>query len=288
MHPEMVLRAGTLTATFIPSLGGRLASLRRDGGREWMYRPTPDLRLWTNRRGDPFTASTFVGLDECIPTIAACRHRNRQLADHGEAWARPWTTEQAGATVWRAWVDLPPTGLRLERTATLDAQGLRLDYLLTNRGQMEEDWLWAFHALFTWQDGDRMDLPEVCAVAVEYSDHADLAIGASVPWPHPAAGLDLARNHLGPVPACAKLIARAGGSAAILAVDGQRLDLAWDPAAMPWLGLWLTRGGFRGQHGWAVEPTNGDHDGLDQCRAGGTGATLAPGEQTVWSVRVAV
>ncbi len=287
--PAIGLRSTAAECWFVPELGGRMASLRATRGsaaREWLYRPTADLRLWRNPLGDAFTRSTHVGLDECLPSVDACVVRERRQHDHGEVWTLPWTVEHRrlddGCIDLR--VDLPLSPFRLERSATLAGATLRLAYTLTNRGSEPEPWSWAFHALFSFVPGDRLELPgDVSTVLTEAARGVPLPPGPWS-WPEPLPNVRLDRNALGGDRHYVKTFAGplTSGSAALVAADGQRLDLRWDAQADPWIGIWLTRGGYQGQHGWAVEPTNVPTGSL--AKAGATAPVLAPGATTTWWV----
>src|SRR5512135_2538946 len=85
------LRNDLLELTAVPELGAKIIALKNlRTGREWMYRPPGGLRLFRNRPGDDFAASTLVGWDECLPTIAPCVWNARTLPDHGEVWSVAW------------------------------------------------------------------------------------------------------------------------------------------------------------------------------------------------------
>ena len=278
---------GRLAVVAVPELGGRLVSLRSAGGREWFDHPGDELRLWRNRPGDAFGTSTHAGLDECLPTVGACTMAGRALPDHGSCWAVPWQVLSASAQTLRLAVDLPDQPLRLERTATLDGTALRLDYLLKNTGTAPVPWGWAFHGLLTLRPGDRIELPaEALSMGVECQRLAQPLDAPTWAWPSPRPDLHLDRADLGGDDAYTKLFTPRlkTGRAALVGADGQRLDFTWDTAESPWLGLWITRGGYRGQHGVALEPTTTPCDRLDQ--AGAAVRWLAPGEQATWSVRL--
>src|SRR5690349_486482 len=54
----------------VPELGARLISLKDlRTGREWLWHPTAELKLFRNELGHKFENSPLVGLDECLPTI---------------------------------------------------------------------------------------------------------------------------------------------------------------------------------------------------------------------------
>jgi hypothetical protein len=65
---------------------------------------------------------------------------------------------------------------------------------------------------------------------------------------------------------------------------GEGLRLRFDPAALPYLGIWICHGawpagGGRKQHTVALEPTTCDRDALDNARADGTALWLEPADQ---------
>lgn len=289
----LVLDNGQLEACFIPQLGGRMVSLRAAGGREWLFHPgdEEDLRLWRNRRGEPFWSSTHAGLDECLPTVAACRVAGRDLPDHGVCWTEPWTVDCSSLfrSVVRLSVDLPGPPLRLERTASLTGRTLHLNYRLSNLGTASEPWAWAFHGLLRWQAGDHIVLPDtVRSVAVETQRLARPLTFGRCDWPSPRDDLRLHAADLGGDGSFMKLMAGPleEGRAALVGADGQRLTLRWDVAVHPWLGLWITRGGYLGQHGIALEPSNLPGDNLE--RHLDQAPILAPGATVAWWVECVV
>src|SRR5690348_2931219 len=71
----------------VPELGAKIISLKNlRTGREWLWCPKGNLKLFKNHPGDEFSVSPLVGIDECLPTILPCCWRERALPDHGEVW----------------------------------------------------------------------------------------------------------------------------------------------------------------------------------------------------------
>ena len=71
--------------------------------------------------------------------------------------------------------------------------------------------------------------------------------------------------------------------------SGDRLEFEWDTAENDTLGIWLTRGGLKGWHHVALEPTNGAPDDLAiACREWKRHGSLAPGESRRWSFRLSI
>lgn len=282
-----------VTLQVFPELGGRVASLfDRRASREWLWSPPTGQQLFRNGPGHPFATGTHVGLDECIPTVAPCHWKGRELPDHGEIWALPWAVDAAAleGDMVSMTVDLPITPLRFARSIRLVGNCVRFDYRLQNLGTQPEDYLWAMHPLFTLQTGDTLELPsDVASIKLECAAGGTTdGRGAIWSWPEPFAGVQLDRLELpdtttGYLKAFA--MPQVGEVRLRTANPDCGLTIRWDIATNPCLGLWLTRGGYRGWHHLAVEPSNGAPDSLETAvndwRHSGK---LEPGEVRTWWV----
>ena len=275
-----------------PELGGRVASLvDRRNDREWLWSPPGGQRLFANRPGDSFVSSPHAGLDECLPTIAPCTWRGRTLPDHGEIWALPWAVDAAALedSMVSMTVDLPITPLRFARSIRLEGNCVRFDYRLQNLGPQPEDYLWAMHPLFTLQAGDTLELPDVSCIKLECAAGGTTDDrGATWSWPEPFPGvrldrLELPDNSKGYLKAFA--MPQVGEVRLRTATTDCALNIRWDIATNPCLGLWLTRGGYRGWHHVAIEPSNGAPDSLELAiEAWHQAARLGPNETRTWWV----
>jgi hypothetical protein len=271
-----VLRNESIELAIVPELGAKvvaLKNLRTD--REWMASPSPERKLFRNSPGDDFAASTLVGWDECLPTIARCEWQSRLLPDHGEVWSVPWQVEHA------AWqrgelttsVRLAISPLTFQRTIALDAQEILLTYSVTNSGNNLERFLWAMHPLLTIEPGDSLRLPAEVREQLAGETWID--------------SLDFAGRN----PACAKVFTRPRGlaSAGVCnATTGDRLTFTWDTEENDTLGLWVTRGGWNNIHHLALEPTNGMPDSLADAVRHNRCATVPAGGTKSWSVRIGI
>jgi galactose mutarotase-like enzyme len=265
-----------VSISVIPELGARMVSLRdKRSGREWLWRPPGPLKLWRNHLGDSFSKGTFVGVDECLPTIGACSWNGRELPDHGEVWSGSWELDRAAFTEGRinTTIRLPRSPLILSRDISLVGSALRMDYTLTNVGSRPEAWLWSWHPLFSIRSGDRLELPdEVDSLFVETARLPDAGRGEIWNWPSHADHVRLDCLELDGDHSYVKAFAgpvQSGMARLVNKQNNTRLRLRWDAATLPYLGIWLTRGGYNGWHHLALEPTNLQAD------------TLADGAKTV-------
>lgn len=300
---RLLLKTDTLAVELLPELGGKIASLRRNGI-ELMQQP---LRPYALRNLEmSFEESDASGFDECLPSVAACDVKTpagiAHIPDHGEFWRLPCTVEQSGTTT----AHLIATGfvlpLRFERTFAVDGDSLRIDYRVENVGDFELGYAWSAHPLFAIDAGDRIALSaSVQKVHVEGSGHKRLgSSGAVHSWPVTelaggiAERLDLTRNvsdNTGD-----KLFASApaeGWAALERKRAGLRVTVHFDPSTSPWLGLWLCYGGWpegqsERQFCVALEPCTAPADSLAVAIEKGFARMLAPGQSAQWWIRIEV
>lgn len=267
-----VLQNARLELAVVPELGARIVSLKDlRTGREWMWRPEGGLRLFRNRRGDDFSQSTLAGADECLPTIAPCEWRGRQLPDHGELWSAPWTVDPAAwrGGVLKTSITLAVSPFHFTRAITVSGDAIRMDYRLGSQSTMTEHFLWALHPLLRLEADDCLRLPASTRALLNGAAWPD-AVGSAIP---PGG--------------CAKVFAGPvveGFAAVHNPRTGEQLAFEWDPAQNNTLGLWLTRGGWHGHHHFALEPSNGSPDPLARAAEANCCGVVPPLGSVSWSL----
>ena len=247
------LKNGLAEVAVVPELGARVISLKNvKTGREWMSHPPGRLKLFRNQTGDAFLNSPLVGMDECLPTIAACQWGGRLLPDHGEAWSVAWRLDEGA---WeqgklRTTASLKISPFDFERTIELRGNKISLSYALRNRAAKDEPFLWALHPLMKVQRGDQLMLPKSTRAMMNGKAWGE-ELGAAIPEG------ECEKIFVGPL--------RDGGAGIYNPRTGDRIDFDWCEAENNSLGLWLTRGGWHGHHHFAIEPSNGDADALSHA-----------------------
>jgi hypothetical protein len=162
---------------------------------------------------------------------------------------------------------------RLERTADCPEPGLlRLHYRLTNLGDYAMPYIWAAHPQFLC--GERAQVvfpPEVSEVINTIPE----SWGWGAPetrfsWPTGTAvdgsPVRLDRTGAPELQRGRKFFALpdvAAGWAALQRSDGRWLRFGWDPAVVPYLGLWIDEGALNHATVAAPEPTTGWYDSLE-------------------------
>jgi hypothetical protein len=295
-HAVVGLRTEAAELSMVPSLGGRIIGLRSQRtGRQWCWhQPRPDW-LWANRTGDDFGSSPQAGIDECVPSVAACRWRGRDIPDHGEVWAQAWTLDPAALAQGRLSASVPLTTSPLVFRRTIRAgagvgETFVFDYELESRSAEPEEFIWSLHPLFSIAPGDRLDLPDDVRSLRLNGGIGDrpIAFGDEWRYPEPFPGVRLDRLEVPGMPrGCVKgfagLLAE-GRAALVNDASGDRLELRWDARVTPVLGLWLNRGHV-GFHHVALEPASGAPDSLADAVTGWRQfGTVAPRATVRWSI----
>jgi galactose mutarotase-like enzyme len=282
-----------LSVDVVPELGARMVSLKNiRSGREWCWNPDESMQLFANDYGDSFAESPNVGFDECFPTIEACEWQGRRLPCHGEVWSVPWKLDE------QAWergiisttVTCRQSPFELNRQLSLRGNQVHLNYLLRNKGEQPEAYLWAFHPMMRVNSDDRLELPEeVRILQVEGARGVpENAPESDWSWPSPFAGFELDRFELGANESASVkgFTGKLKESAARIAsqANGEYFEISWEAEPNPFLGVWINRGAYQGfQYVAALEPTNGQTDFLSKHHMP---RLLSAGAQCSWSITI--
>lgn len=271
-----VLNNDEVELALVPELGAKIISLKNlRTGREWLWHPKDNLKLFKNQPGDDFSAGPLVGMDECLPTIYPCSWRGRTLPDHGEVWNQPWQVDQAAWQNGRLTtsIRLKTSPFVFQRTIELHENEVRFSYRLSNLSTTEEQFVWALHPLLQLAAGDELDLPDSTRELLNGETWVD-DVTSAIPT------MNCAKTFASPV--------SEGWAAIKNEKQGDRLEFIWDPAENNALGLWLTRGGWHGHHHFALEPTNANNDSLAVAAIRRQCGTIAGYGSTTWVLSLKV
>jgi galactose mutarotase-like enzyme len=306
---NVLIQAGDCCVTILPQLGGKIASILLKN-RELLQAPLAPLAPRTHTM--PFHAGDASGWDECLPSVGECNVQTTAgshfIPDHGDLWRVEWNTVSANSTsvVMEAQCFSLPLALRRTIKLTEDDDGwhILLHYELTNIGNHPVPWSWAAHPLFAAEEGDRIVLPDsIRSLRVEGSGGGRLgATNEIVSWP----AATLADGSLADLSKAQSLKSGIGDKlfAGPLAVSENwcaferpsarvRIRVSFDPAATPYLGLWICHGGWPDrpsdqpgpkQSCVALEPATAPVDSL--ALTGPWSLVLEPGQRYSWPMSV--
>jgi hypothetical protein len=292
-HDAVALENDRLRAVVLPGLGGRVWTLEdRARSRQWIW----------HRDGVPLVACAVGavyddvwagGWEELFPNDAPGAFEGRTLADHGEWWTLAWQAETT--------LDDDGVCVRLRsRTRTVnaacekefrlphDSAELRVSYRIRSLEPAPFHFLFKQHLPIQLTPACRLVLPGGTVRAVDSSFGTILPAAGPLPWPADGPRGDLqcipppssaAREFVYvsdlPEPWCGADDHETGAS----------LRMHFD-AAMPYVWLFLSYGGWRDVYTAVLEPCTNMPKELAEAVRLGQSALLGPGDTFATAVTV--
>lgn len=279
----IVMNNKSIEMKILPKLGFKMASiLYKPKAMEFLFQPTKG-KYDIPEYGDAFQDYDTSGLDEMIPTIERCEYpvgefKGHILPDHGDVWSLPWNVQILDTEVMGS---VKLKSLPLEFTKTVGFQGdntIKMDYSVKNLSNNDIHYVWTLHGLnvfdedteFIFQDDmkdvinihsnedlDRLDLRYL----KNYRNNRSYKYYFWGKFKKGEVGLDYRAKRL-------KYIIR------------------YDVDKHPYLGVWVTKGGFKGEYNCALEPSNGFYDSVSLAYENHMIPLLEPHGEHSWSVYI--
>jgi galactose mutarotase-like enzyme len=297
---RIILENGAVRVVLLPGSGGRIESLQ-GGGVEFLLQPSKpsDQQLIPGMR---FQDGACSGIDECLPTVARSgKGAPDEAPDHGDFWTIRWTVlEPATSHSVTIAADGISRPLRLTKRVEVHPASLRIDYAVQNSSSKPVAYLYACHPLFSIDAGDLVVLPaSVASLRLESSTHSRLGCqGDSISWPiHNASGpIDLSTTLPSTADTADMLYAgplTSGRCGLFRSAIGRGIVLHFDPARLPYLGLWLCYGGWpddseQRQFAIALEPTVAARGSLEDAIRDGVAPMLEPNQIHSWTIEFVI
>jgi galactose mutarotase-like enzyme len=293
--PALRLESERIQVVITPDLGAKIVSFYDKANQhEWLAPPMRPLKQ--TAYGADFVSQDMSGWDEMLPTIVACDYRGALLPDHGEVWSIPWQVVETSTAV-AASVSGVALPYRLIRTAALVAPDcLELDYTLVHTGKQAFPYLYAAHPQFLTNAHTRLVLPaevkQMVNVIVDDPAWGDAETAQAWPEAVDRHGhtwrLDRVRStehHT-----CRKFYvppeSPVGWASLVQEDKGCLLQMEWDVAELPYLGLWVDEGVHNSLPVAAFEPSNAYYDSLVWALENDRLPWLEPGQEHAWQIRV--
>lgn len=281
------LKSRTLVVTVAPELGGRIVSVFHHDKREELLfqNPRPGSSAALPGKGDAFPPWAW-GWDECWPLVDPEVPGD---TDHGDLWCQRAEIVEQTTTACVLKLRGLSVPADITKTVTVDAGGVEVALSIRNTGTETFHGFWTCHPLLRITD-DMTLFPEISFAHRKFVVDGTVPFSGSQPppgtygkfWvdqdPHPTKGSlsmentarDFAPNTLGiHYPAL-------GMEARLTLLEGEA----------PYVGFWVTRGGFQGDRNAAWEFSDGFHDSPGECRKNGAWPVYRPGEEKKFRYRV--
>lgn len=280
----ILLENETHLARLYPLRGGKIGSfLHKPSGFELLQPPKDGYPPLSP--GMPFDKGDASGFDDVFPSMGGDGWRTKEgfvpLPDHGEIWTMPMRarTEDGAVHLTGEGAALP---YAYEKTVRLEGDTLRCSYRIANTGDGPIPAIWVCHCLMRYEPGAWFDFPAECGRMI------DLYPGKGALRDRPAGGWNAL---LPPPPGKAMKFyftdpVRQGRCAVRYRESGMTAEMTYDEAALPWLGFWITTGGYRGDLNFAFEPASAYCDTVPAAMESGRLRVLQPGEALAFELSI--
>ncbi len=271
-----ILKNEQLEVVLLDEFGGKLISIADHEGFEILYR-NRDSEYRMPVYAAPFSEYDTSGLDECFPTIDESTVQGRHYPDHGDLWCVAWKNRIIEDGISSS-VHSASSGLNFKREIRLDGNKILFHYQVNNPSSMPAYYLWAQHGLLRWDESAELILP--------FSDDELINVIDGEKYP-----FDFTRLTEYPDGDCFKFYnsrpLAEGRVDVIYPKTGRVFCMRFDPVKLPYIGVWVTKGGFKGDYNFALEPSNGFYDSAARAIANGL-EPIEPNTTVDWTVQLQI
>ncbi|WP_425538777.1 hypothetical protein [Microaceticoccus formicicus] len=227
--------------------------------------------------GSDFSIYDTSGIDECFPTIDDCVYRGIKLPDHGDIWSANWENIKDDNVIISK-TSSKSLGFTFMRKISLEGDEIKLEYEVHNTSDQAMHYLWAHHGLLNIEKDTRIELPYSRHDALNVHNDLKYRFNITKIAEYPDNGAYKFYNN--------EALDRS--EAAIYHPSlGLRYKLVFDFEKQPFFGVWLTKGGFKGDYNVALEPSNGFYDSLDRAVNNGL-KPIEANEYDRWEIKIII
>lgn len=255
-----------LAVVVLPNMGGKIASICYKEKAFEVVAQNTSGEYRHPRMYDDFSKYDASGLDDAFPNVSeASVVREDALwhyPDHGEIWSASMNWKVDGENL-LLFYDSTQFHYQYQKVIELDERSVRLSYEIKNMAEKPLPCIWTFHGLFRYEEDMEFLYPE--GVKGFENVYPSLELGA--PGRH-----ILMRNkeydfYKVPDKTSKTMIKYYVDEKISKGFCGYRYPrygidciLKYDAKKLPFLGVWITAGGYRGDYNCALEPSNSYYD----------------------------
>ena len=277
------IQTRTLRLKTIPELGFKIASIvYKPLEKEFLFQPTKRKYKIPNFKDD-FSKYDTSGFDEMLPTVDACLYpegefKGAYLPDHGDLWTLPFDVKVEGEKL-AGRANLKSLPLSFEKKISIkDETTIEMEYKVKNLGDKRLYYLWTLHGLNNFDDHTEFIFSEDMNKVINVQGDEDLnkmdlkslkAYEDKKTYKYYFWG-EIKTGKIG------------------IRYKKERLEyiINYAPKLNPYLGIWVTKGGFKGEYNCAIEPSNGFYDSLDRAYNNNMVESLEASEEKSWSISI--
>lgn len=281
----ITLENDVLRIELLPEAGGKIISFfRKDKDFELTVKGKNDRNVRPSEK-DGF-ASFAYGMDEAFPNIDAeeINWKGRRLVypDHGEIWRREFKVLEQDARETKLAASSAEFGYRYEKKLSLRGWELKIAFHIINEGKEELPCIWTWHGLMRYEEDMEILLPPEITHCRNVLGGGILGEAGKI-YPVDSPLYDFRRvpkrNTCSMVKFYGEERVTEGCCGFFYPSRNVKCLLKYDRQALPYLGVWITAGGFQGDFNCALEPSSGFYDGIGNAQKLGRLPVLRAGEK---------
>lgn len=287
-----------LSIVVIPEIGGKIASIfRKDKSFELLFQNKEEVYKIPQIYAS-FEQFDAAGFDDAFPTIdksnVVINGRNVEYPDHGEIWSAKFNYKINNEKII---LEYKSRILHYNYKKIIYLQGDRVivEYTIENYGQTEFPCIWAMHCLINCEKHMQLLFPEGTDKVINVHESKYLGQVSKI-HSYPVTK-DISGNsmHLD------KILDSSADNEEKYYVLGEvsngkcgayypskdvTYNVYFEKDKLPYVGFWVTEGGFRGDYNCAMEPTNGFYDSIDTASKENKILILKPGETLEFKIEI--
>ncbi len=271
----VILEDELVKVVVLPEIGGKIASIyNKSKDFELLFQNTEETYKKANIY-DSFEKFDASGFDDAFPSIdkgmVKVGETLVKYPDHGEIWSMKFQYETEGEKlVLRCPSSILP--YNYVKVLSLKDGVLMISYEIANHGEVDIPCLWAMHCLIRCEEDMQLVFPrgteEIRNVfGSRYLGEVDKIHPYPVTISEAGDSFNLDRIFPKSANKCEKYYVNSRVSEGVAGAYYPGKDVSYrvyfDREKLPYLGFWLTEGGFRGDYNCAMEPANGFYDSID-------------------------
>lgn len=280
-----------IRAVILPDLGGKIAPVcykKRQFEFAAQYRG--EVYRLPGMDAD-FSDYDAAGLDDAFPNIVkaevSCGGKGKVLyPDHGEIWSSRFSHRIREDGV-ELYCISSRFAYRYRKRIALTDSGLTLSYEIENEASEPLPCLWAFHGLARYEKDMELFYPENIQGFENVLCSPELGEAGRHYGPD-GSGYDFGR-----MPGDGTMVKYYVGHKLAEGHCGYRYPsqgveclLEYDASKLPYLGVWITTGGYRGDCNCALEPASGYYDDIRIAAENNSLCMLEKGKPFVFSIAI--
>lgn len=287
----------------LPHIGGKVASFYlKDKKFELLYQNQNDTYREA-KFGDDFSDYDTSGFDDCFPSIDKSIETidNKQVIypDHGEVWSScfEYNIPDVNKDMVNLSFSSSTFSYTFEKSISLQDTDLMISYKITNNAQVPLKGFYTVHCLAKCEENMRVRLGSELHEVINVTDSNYLGAKGTIhkyPMTTDSMGNTYMLNRIfnksaGKIEKYYATTPKTDGYCSLYYPnDDVTFSITYDVGKLPYIGFWVTEGGYKGCYNCALEPSSGYYDSMETALLNNIYNSISPGESFIFDLKLSL